>query len=55
MAGTMRVLQGGLEPKSGRSALEAAFDHFRLERQGNLVSPATLDRFDELYSRLLRP
>ena len=46
MAGTMRVLQGGLEPKSGRSALEAAFDHFRLERQGNLVSPATLENYD---------
>jgi hypothetical protein len=37
----MRVLQGALEPR-GRSGLEAAYEHFRLERQGDLVSPATL-------------
>src|ERR1700730_5635685 len=41
----MRLLQGGLEPV-GRSALEAAYDHFRLELQGNLVSRATLEHYD---------
>lgn len=46
MAGTMRVLHGGLEGKPRRSALEAAFDHFRLERQGNLASRATLEHYD---------
>ena len=28
-----------------RSPLKAAYDHFRLERQGDLVSPATLQHY----------
>ena len=31
-----------------RSPLEAAYDHFRLERQGDLVSPATLEHYDAM-------
>jgi len=43
----MRVLQGALEPRQ-RSGLEAAYGHFRLERRGYLVSPATLENYDYL-------
>ncbi|MDQ6792119.1 MAG: hypothetical protein M3075_15965, partial [Candidatus Dormibacteraeota bacterium] len=49
----MRVLQGALEPRQ-RSGLEAAYGHFRLERRGYLVSPATLENYDYLLQRFLR-
>jgi integrase len=29
-----------------RSSVEAAYDHFRLDRQGNLVAASTLERYD---------
>jgi len=53
MSPRMRVLQGALEPRQ-RSGLEAAYEHFRLERQGDLVSPATLENYDYLLQRFLR-
>jgi hypothetical protein len=53
MSPTMRVLQGALEPRQ-RSGLEAAYEHFRLERQGDLVSPATLENYDYLLHPFLR-
>jgi integrase len=49
----MRVLQGVLEPR-GPSGLEAAYEHFRLDRQGDLVSPATLENYDYLIQPFLR-
>jgi hypothetical protein len=44
----MRVIQGQLaevEPHR-TSAIEAAYQHFRLDKQGSLVSPKTLRRYD---------
>ena len=41
----MRVIHGG-EQGPRRTALEDAYDHFRLERQGNRVSPKTLKAYD---------
>jgi len=38
----MRVIQGTAERRR-QSAIEAAYDHFRVDRQGNLVSACTLD------------
>ena len=46
MGPKMRVLEGGWERR--RSALEAAYDHFRLELRGNLVSKNTLEHYDYL-------
>jgi hypothetical protein len=46
MGPNMRVLEGGWE--RGRSALEAAYDHYRLELRGNLVSKNTLEHYDYL-------
>jgi hypothetical protein len=34
--------------QAGALTLEAAYDHFRLERQGDLVSPATLEHYDAM-------
>jgi integrase/recombinase XerD len=53
MKPTMRVLQGGMEPFNS-SALGAAYEHFRLERQGELVSPATLENYDYLVQPFFR-
>src|SRR5215472_13666935 len=40
----MRVIQGtAVRPR--QSAVEAAYDHFRVDRQGNLVSGSTLDHY----------
>jgi len=36
-----------------RSAVESAYDHFRLERQGDLISPATLENYDYLVQPFL--
>ncbi len=49
---TISVLEGGVG-KRVRSPLEAAYDHFRLERQGDLVSPATLEHYDAMVVPLL--
>src|SRR5215471_10767800 len=40
----MRVIQGTAE-RPRQSAIEAAYDHFRVDRQGNLVSGNTLDHY----------
>ncbi len=45
MGPVMRVISGTARPR-GQSSIEAAYDHFRLERQGNLVSPHTLEHYD---------
>jgi site-specific recombinase XerD len=47
MKPTMSVLEGGAG-KRVRAPLEAAYDHFRLERQGDFVSPATLEHYDAI-------
>src|SRR5215831_19149437 len=44
---TISILEGGAGMQV-RSPLEAAYDHFRLERQGDLVSPATLEHYDAM-------
>ncbi len=41
----VKVLQG-YAGAGQRSSVEAAYDHFRLDRQGNLVSRSTLERYD---------
>src|SRR2546423_5679432 len=46
MGPKMRVLEGGWE--RGRSSLEAAYDHYRLELRGNLVSKNTREHYDYL-------
>ena len=43
----MTVLQGGGTERR-RSPVVAACEHFRLERQGNLVSAATLHPYDDM-------
>jgi len=40
----MRVIQGTAS-RPRESAIEAAYDHFRVDRQGNLVSGNTLDHY----------
>jgi integrase len=44
---SMQESQGAVQRRQ-QSAIEAAYDHFRLDRQGNLVSSATLDHYDYL-------
>lgn len=44
--GPIRVIQG-TAARRRQSAIEAAYDHFRVDRQGNLVS-ATLDQYHYL-------
>jgi integrase len=42
------TLMGGIQNRVARrrqTAIEAAYDHFRLDRQGNLVSASTLDHY----------
>jgi len=43
----MRVIQG-TATRPRQSAIEAAYDHFRVDRQGNLVSGNTLDHYHYL-------
>ena len=43
----MTVLQGGARERR-RSPVQAAYEHFRLERQGNLVSSTTLQHYDDM-------
>jgi site-specific recombinase XerC len=48
MSPEARVLPGGVVPATPpRSQLETAYQHFRLERQGNLVSENTLQAYDD--------
>ncbi len=42
----MRVIQGIAPEARPRSGIESAYDHFRLERQGELVSQSTLEHYD---------
>jgi hypothetical protein len=44
----MRVIQGTVA-RPRQSAIEAAYDHFRVDRQGNLVSGNTLDHYHYHY------
>jgi len=48
MRTTVRVIQGRLaESEPHRtSAIEAAYQHFRLDKQGSLVSPKTLQHYE---------
>ncbi len=49
----MRVITGAAEARV-RSGVEAAYDHFRLERQGDLASPRTLEHYDYMFGQFLR-
>jgi len=56
MRTTVRVIQGRLtesEPHR-RSAIEAAYQHFRLDKQGSLVSPKTLQHYESTIRPFLR-
>lgn len=48
MRTTMRVIQGHLAKSEPHrtSAIEAAYHHFRLDKQGSLVSPKTLRHYE---------
>jgi integrase len=48
----MRVIHGSAEPRR-RSAIQAAYDEFRLDRQGELVSPRTLEYYDDRIGQFL--
>ncbi len=51
MKRTLRVIDGtatAVPPR--RSAIAAAYDHFRLDRQGNLMSPKTLERYEWAFT-----
>ena len=47
----MRVIHG-TAPRP-RSALQAAYDEFRLNQQGELVSPRTLEYYDDRIGQFL--
>ena len=48
--GPMRLLQGTFGARRRQSVVEAAYDHFRLDRQGNLVSANALQHYDYLVA-----
>jgi integrase len=52
MGPAMRVIHSTARAGQ-RSAIEAAHDHFRLERQGNLVSSSTLEHYDYMVRPFL--
>ena len=68
MRTTVRVIQGRLaetlpSPRRGEgqgeglhrtSAIEAAYQHFRLDKQGSLVSPKTLQHYEWTIRPFLR-
>ena len=56
MAPEMRVIQGSLSGFQARqpSAIEAAYQHFRLDRQGSLASPKTLRHYEWMIRPFLR-
>ena len=45
---SVRVITGGLSERRRRSGIEAAYEHFVIDRRGNLVSRSTLDHYDAL-------
>jgi len=49
----MRVITGAAEARV-RSGVEAAYEHFRLERQGDLASPRTLEHYDYMVGMFAR-
>src|SRR5215472_14612230 len=49
----MRVIQGTAAEARPRSGIESAYDHFRLERQGELVSQSTLAHYDYMVQPFL--
>ena len=49
----MRVIQGTAAEARPRSGIESAYDHFRLERQGELVSQSTLEHYDYMVQPFL--
>src|SRR5262249_39758317 len=49
----MRVIQGTAAEARPRSGIESAYDHFRLERQGELVSQSTLEHYDYVVQPFL--
>ena len=56
MGHNVRVIQGRLaeiEPHR-TSAIEAAYQHFRLDRQGSLASPKTLRHYEWMIRPFLR-
>ena len=56
MAPAVRVLHGSLTEFQARqpSAIEAAYQHFRLDRQGSLASPKTLRHYEWMIRPFLR-
>src|SRR5712691_9195744 len=56
MRTTMRVIQGRLAESLPHrtSAIEAAYQHFRLDKQGSLVSPKTLRHYEWTIRPFLR-
>jgi integrase len=54
MRRSLRVIDGASTTSFRRpSAIEAAYQHFRLDRQGNLIGTPQLDKYDWLFSELL--
>ena len=52
---SVSVLQGGVSsPTRRQPPILAAYEHFRLDRQGMLVSPKTLDYYDGMVLPFLR-
>ena len=49
----MRVIQGTASEARPRSGIESAYDHFRLERQGGLVSQSALEHYDYIVQPFL--
>jgi hypothetical protein len=45
-SGSQRSSRRRSEPNTAAAAILAAYEHFRLDRQGMLVSPKTLDYYD---------
>ncbi len=51
MKRTLRVIDGtATAAPPRRSAVAAAYDHFRLDRQGNLMSPKALERYEWAFT-----
>ncbi len=49
----MRVINGTAAARR-RSGVESVYDHFRLERQGELASPRALEHYDYMFGEFLR-
>jgi site-specific recombinase XerD len=48
----LKVVEGSAA-EVGKTALEAAYEHFRLDRMGNRTSPNTLDHYDAMVRPFL--